>query len=64
MTKAKAINFLYKDWLDYKKYYKEKQDFNMKETFIEYLEREIHEYLTIQQQEGINEQREEKIKTI
>ena len=52
MTKAKAINFLYKDWLDYKKYYKEKQDFNMKETFIEYLEREIPEYLTIQQQEG------------
>ena len=64
MTKAKAINFLYKDWLDYKKYYKEKQDFNMKETFIEYLEREIPEYLKIQQQEGINEQREEKIKTI
>ena len=45
MTKAKAINFLYKDWLDYKKYYKEKQYFNMKETFIEYLEREIPEYL-------------------
>ena len=43
MTKAKAINFLYKDWLDYKKYYKEKQDFNMKETFIEYLERELPE---------------------
>ena len=52
MTKAKAIYFLYKDWLDYKKYYKKKQDYNMKENFIEYLEREISEYLTIQQQEG------------
>ena len=30
-AKEKAINFLYKDWLDYKKYYKEKQDFNMKD---------------------------------
>ena len=47
MTKEKAINFLYKDWLDYKKYYKEKQDFNMKETFIEYLEREIPEYIQL-----------------
>ena len=45
MTKEKAINFLYEDWLDYKKYYKEKQDFNMKETIIEYLEREIPEYI-------------------
>ena len=43
--KIKCLNFLYKDWLDYKKYYKEKQYFNMKETFIEYLEREIPEYL-------------------
>ena len=56
MTKDKAINFLYKDWLDYKKYYKEKQDFNMKETFIEYLEREIPEYLG--NKRGTNEQRE------
>ena len=44
MTKTKAINFLYKDWLDYKKYYKEKQNFNMKETFIEYLK---EKYLNI-----------------
>ena len=45
MTKEKAINFLYNDWLDYKKYYKNKMNFNMKETFIEYLEREIPEYI-------------------
>ena len=45
MTKEKAINFLYNDWLDYKRYYKNKMNFNMKETFIEYLEREIPEYI-------------------
>ena len=45
MTKEKAINFLYKDWLDYKNYYKQKKDFDMKESFIEYLEREIPEYI-------------------
>ena len=43
-TKVKVIN---KNGSYYKKYYKEKKDFNMKETFIEYLEREIPEYLTI-----------------
>ena len=47
IDKEKAINFLYKDWLDYKKYYKDKMDFNMKETFIEYLGREIPEYIEI-----------------
>ena len=45
MTKEKAINFLYKDWLDYKKYYKEKYNCNMKETFIEYLEREKQKFI-------------------
>ena len=52
MTKEKAINFLYKDWLDYKNYYKQKKDFDMKESFIEYLEREIPEYI---ESEGIND---------
>ena len=33
------------DCLKYKKYYKNKMNFNMKETFIEYLEREIPEYI-------------------
>ena len=47
MTKEKAINFLYKDWLNYKKYYKEKKECNRKETLIEYLEREIPEYIEI-----------------
>ena len=45
MNKDKAINFLYDDWLEYKKYYKDKLNFDMKETFIEYLEREIPNYL-------------------
>ena len=40
MNKEKAIKYLYKDWLNYKKYYKD-QDFNMKEGFISYLSREI-----------------------
>tara|TARA_R100000700_G_C3076889_1_gene84417 strand:+ start:48 stop:206 length:159 start_codon:yes stop_codon:yes gene_type:complete len=47
MNKYKAINFLYDDWLEYKKYYKDKLNFDMKETFIEYLEREIPEYLNV-----------------
>ena len=45
MNKQKAINFLYKDWLEYKKYYQDNMQFNMQESFIEYLEREIPEYL-------------------
>ena len=45
MSKYECINFLYQDWLKYKKYYKNKMNFNMKETFIEYLEREIPEYI-------------------
>ncbi len=45
MSKLKAINFLYKDWLEYKKYYQDNMGFSMKETFIEYLEREIPEYI-------------------
>tara|TARA_R110002073_G_scaffold192172_1_gene350954 strand:+ start:1314 stop:1463 length:150 start_codon:yes stop_codon:yes gene_type:complete len=40
MTKIKALNFLYKDWLDYKKHYK-KLGYPMNETFIEWLNREI-----------------------
>ena len=48
MNKDKAINFLYDDWLEYKKYYKDKLNFDMKETFIEYLEREIPNYLDIE----------------
>ena len=48
MNKDKAINFLYDDWLEYKKYYKDKLNFDMKETFIEYLEREIPNYLGIE----------------
>ena len=40
MTKIKALNFLYKDWLNYKKYYK-KIGYPMNETFIEWLNREI-----------------------
>ena len=50
MNKDKAINFLYDDWLEYKKYYKDKLNFDMKETFIEYLEREIPNYLDIEYQ--------------
>jgi hypothetical protein len=38
--KIKYLNWLYKDWLDYKKYYKS-IGFPMQETFIEYLQREI-----------------------
>ena len=45
MSKLKAINFLYKDWLEYKKYYKNNMGFEMKETFIENLQREIPEYV-------------------
>ena len=47
MTKAKAINFLYKDWLDYKKHIESGfgDNYKLQETFIEYLEREIPEYL-------------------
>ena len=45
MNKQKAIKYLYQDWLDYKNYYF-KIGFEMKESFIEYLEREIPEYIT------------------
>lgn len=45
MTKEKAINFLYQDWLNYKNYYKQKANFDMKESFFEYLNREIPEYI-------------------
>ena len=38
--KIKCLNFLYKDWLDYKKYYK-KQGYPMQETFTEWIVREI-----------------------
>ena len=44
MNKEQAIKYLYKDWLYYKNYYL-KTGFEMKESFIEYLEREIPEYL-------------------
>ena len=55
MDKQKAINFLYKDWLEYKKYYQDNMQFNMKETFTEYLEKELmeigmQEYIKIKQQ--------------
>ena len=39
-SKKKAIKYLYKDWLDYKRYHK-KQGFDMREGFISYLSREI-----------------------
>ena len=45
MSKLKDINFLYQDWLEYKKYYKNNMGFEMKETFIEHLQREIPEYI-------------------
>ena len=53
-AKEKAINFLYKDWLDYKKHIESGFDdgYVSQETFTEYLEREIPEYLTIEQQKG------------
>ena len=38
--KIKYLNWLYKDWLNYRKYYKS-IGFPMQETFIEYLQREI-----------------------
>ncbi|OUW06516.1 MAG: hypothetical protein CBD16_00050 [Betaproteobacteria bacterium TMED156] len=43
MDKQKAINFLYKDWLDYKKHIESGFDdgYVLQETFTEYLEREI-----------------------
>ena len=49
MTKDKAINFLYKDWVEYKKHIENNFDDNykLKETFYEYLAREIPEYLII-----------------
>ena len=49
MTKQKAINFLYKDWVEYKKHIENNFDDNykLKETFYEYLAREIPEYLII-----------------
>ncbi len=53
INKQKAINFLFKDWLKYKKYYRDNMEFNMKESFIEYLEREIPEYLNNNESEAI-----------
>lgn len=44
MNKEQAIKYLYQDWLDYKNYYL-KTGFEMKESFIEYLEREVPEYI-------------------
>ena len=44
MDKQQAIKYLYQDWLDYKNYYF-KIGSEMKESFIEYLEREIPEYI-------------------
>ena len=38
--KEKAIKYLHKDWLDYKKYYKS-LGYPMKETFIKWIKREI-----------------------
>jgi hypothetical protein len=39
-SKEKAIKYLHKDWLDYRKHYKSK-GYPMKETFIEWIKREI-----------------------
>jgi len=49
MTKQKAINFLYKDWLKYKKHIESNfnDNYKLKETFYEYMERETPQYLTI-----------------
>ena len=53
-AKEKAINFLYKDWLDYKKHIESGFDvgYVLQETFTEYLEREIPEYLIEDKYEG------------
>ena len=42
MDKQQAIKYLYQDWLDYKNYYF-KIGFEMKESFIEYLENKLIE---------------------
>ena len=39
-SKEKAIKYLHKDWLDYRKNYKS-LGYPMKETFIEWIKREI-----------------------
>ena len=44
-SKEKAIQYLYLDWLAYKKDYKDNLNCNMQESFIEYLERELDHYL-------------------
>jgi len=44
-SKEKAIQYLYLDWLAYKKDYKDNLNWDMKESFIEYLERELDHYL-------------------
>ena len=54
MDKQKAINFLYKDWQD-------NMQFDIKESFIEYLEREVieagmQEYIKIQQASSSKQQ--------
>jgi hypothetical protein len=40
ITTARKGALKYKDWLDYKKYYK-KLGYPMNETFIEWIEREV-----------------------
>jgi hypothetical protein len=49
MDKQQAIKYLYQDWLDYKNYYF-KIGFEMKESFIEYLEREVPDYIESEDQ--------------
>jgi len=49
MDKQQAIKYLYQDWLDYKNYYF-KIGFEMKESFIEYLEREVPQYIESEDQ--------------
>ena len=44
-SKEKAIQYLYLDWLAYKKDYKDNFNWDMQESFIEYLERELDHYL-------------------
>ena len=44
-SKEKALKYLHRDWLAYKKDYKKTMNWELKETFIEYLEREIPHYI-------------------
>ena len=43
-SKSEIIRMLYNDWLEYKEWYRHNMNLNMKESFIEYLNREIPEY--------------------